>query len=226
MLIAFEGIDGAGKRTQMLLLKERAENEGFSVGTVSFPRYGKTLLSGAVADYLNGKFGDVTDIPAQFPALLYAMDRFESRDLLSELQRNNDLVVADRYVASNLAYQACKLPVQERAAFIDWLSEVEYGVFGLPQADITLYLDVPVSVSFNLVAKKGRRSYTESDRDLHERNRELLTACRAVYQSLCASWRDSHWVQIDCVTASGQLGSRQAVGAAVWDALQGHLPPK
>lgn len=224
MLIAIEGIDGAGKRTQTERLKARLEANGFTVGVISFPRYGETIMARAVADYLNGKFGDIGDMPAHFPALLYAGDRFESRTLLCELLNARDIVLADRYVASNLAYQGAKLGDAERAEFIDWMTRIEHDVYQLPLADLTVYLDVPVQVSSSLVAKKPKRSYTDATKDLHERNADYMAACRDVYSMLIGAQHRSQWVAVACTDHHGVMRDINTIHAAIWETVEAYLP--
>src|SRR5581483_1391916 len=130
MLIAFEGIDGSGKGTQAELLKMKAQSLGTSVEVLSFPRYGKTLFAKCIADHLNGEFGDLTSITAQTAALLFAGDRFESRSKLIELTQSYELLILDRYVASNLAHQGARVRPEERKDFISWLAQLEYEMFG------------------------------------------------------------------------------------------------
>ena len=224
MLVAIEGIDGAGKHTQTQLLNQRAEAAGLSTGVLSFPRYGQTLMARSVADYLNGRFGEIDAMPAHFPALLYAGDRFESKALLRQLLDEKEVVLIDRYVASNLAHQAAKVPPAERDAFIDWLTQVEHDVYGLPHADVTVYLDVPVAVASDLIARKKPRSYTAAAADLHEENVAYLAACREVYTTLARRQHGSRWVAVECVDAGGVLRAPEAIHAAVWEALRAALP--
>ena len=224
MLVAIEGIDGAGKHTQTQLLKDQAEAAGLSTGVLSFPRYGQTLMARSVADYLNGKFGEIDAMPAHFPALLYAGDRFESRAVIQQLLDEKEVLFIDRYVASNLAHQAAKLPPAERDAFIDWLTKVEHEVYGLPRADITVYLDVSVAVASALIAKKKPRSYTDAAADLHEKNLAYLAACRDVYTTLARRQHGSRWIAIDCTDAAGVVRAPQTIHAAVWEALRASLP--
>lgn len=224
MLVAIEGIDGAGKHTQTELLKKKVEAAGFQVGVLSFPRYGKTLMARSVADYLNGKFGDLDAVPPQFPALLYAGDRFESRDVLLHLLEQKDVVFIDRYVASNLAHQAAKVPATGRDAFIDWLTEVEHGVYTLPYPDLTVYLDVPVAVASDLIARKKPRTYTDAAADLHEKNLGYLAACRDVYTTLAERAHGSPWTAISCVTADGRLRDPMDIHAEIWEAVRAVLP--
>ena len=224
MLVAIEGIDGAGKHTQTQLLRQKAEAAGLSTGLLSFPRYGRTIMARSVADYLNGKFGEIDAMPAHFPALLYAGDRFESRDLVRELLAEKDVLFIDRYVASNLAHQAAKLPPDARDDFIGWLTQVEHEVYDLPHADITVYLDVPVAVASALIAKKKPRSYTDAAADLHEKNLGYLAACREVYTMLAARHHGGRWAAIACTDAAGTLRDPQTIHADVWEVLRALLP--
>src|SRR3954452_20357395 len=108
LLLAIEGIDGAGKGTQAARLAETAAERGHSVASFSFPLYDDNPFSRAVADYLNGEFGGAGEVHPELAALLYAGDRFHARPQLVEAIRDHDLVVCDRYVGSNMAHQGGK----------------------------------------------------------------------------------------------------------------------
>ncbi len=223
MLIIIEGIDGAGKHTQTQLLKARLEADGRSVGTLAFPRYGKTRMALAAADYLNGKFGDISASPPQFPALLFAGDRLESKGLMDELLAANDVLLIDRYVPSNMAHQAAKAPAEERAALIEWIAGIEYDVYGLPLPDLTFYLDVPTKTSADLIARKAPRSYTDAKADLHEKDTDYLTTTRAAYDLVGATNYGGEWVRITCVDEHQHILPPQHIHDAMWQALQGRL---
>jgi dTMP kinase len=222
MLIAFEGIDGSGKGTQAALLKEKMQSLGMSAEVLSFPRYGQTLFAKCVASYLNGEFGDLASVPPKSAALLYAGDRFESLDIILQLAHSQDVVIFDRYVASNLAHQAAKVGEESRQGFMAWLARIEYEVFGLPKPDFTLYLDMPVKVASEFIYKKKARDYTIEAADLHEKNTEYLAKCRDVYQLLVEENFDSRWFSIQCTQADGGIFNPMEVHASIWDTLQ-HL---
>ena len=205
MLLVIEGIDGAGKGTQAGLLEQKANEAGLRVQRLSFPRYGKTRFAETTADYLNGKFGTIDQVPPQFSALLFAGDRFESRPLLTRLMEENDLVILDRYVTSNIAYHAARVDEAERDTFIEWLAGIEYETYQLPKPDLTLFLDVPVSISKDLVARKDARSYTDAKADIHEARGDYLTICRQVYQRLCERNFGCRWELIPCTDDTGAL---------------------
>jgi dTMP kinase len=220
MLIAIEGIDGAGKNTQTTLLKAKAASAGLSVAGLSFPNYGKTLFSASIADYLNGKLGDLHSVAPQLAALLYAGDRFETMPLIKQLAANHDLLICDRYVPSNLAYQGAKIPADRRTAFVDWITRIEYEVYGIPPADLTIYLDVPVATAVELIARKKPRSYTEKSADLHEADTAYLNACRGVYMDLARQQTGGNWVVVPAVADDGALRNPEDISTDIWAAIQ------
>lgn len=192
-LIAIEGIDASGKGTQATLLRERFQAEGRSCALLSFPRYGRTFFAEAISRYLNGGFGELADLDPALVSLLYAGDRFETRDELADLLGAHDVVVLDRYVASNLAHQAARVPEEGREAFVAWLSRLEYEVYGLPRADLTILLDVSASTSARLLERKAPRDYTDAKADLHEADRSYMEACRDVYRWLADRGAGGEW---------------------------------
>src|SRR3954447_5124785 len=127
-LIAIEGIDGSGKRTQAQLLGRVLEARGIACARFSFPRY-ESSFGRLVGRFLNGEFGPLEAVDAHFSALLYAGDRFESKPELQAVLDAAKSVVTDRYIASNPAHQTARVPVEQPAEFVSWLPHVEYGIF-------------------------------------------------------------------------------------------------
>src|SRR5207253_2348484 len=122
--------------TQAAQLAERARADGRTVATFSFPTYDGNPFADAIAGYLNGDFGAADDVHPELAALLYAADRFHAKPQLVDALATHDLVVLDRYVASNAAHQGAKLQGDERRRLLNWLDAVEYGEFGLPRPDL------------------------------------------------------------------------------------------
>ncbi|MEQ8788834.1 MAG: hypothetical protein RIC55_21155 [Pirellulaceae bacterium] len=224
MLIAIEGIDGCGKGTQTGLLVDRAASQGRLFASFSFPRYGANAFSAGIARYLNGEFGDLHSVPAEFAALLYAGDRLATRDELLEACDTADAVICDRYVPSNMAHQAAKLPADRRDAFLAWLTDIEYGIHRMPRPDCVIYLRLPVEMAAQLVAKKARRSYTDLAADIHESDVGYLQSCREVYDKLAAGDGASPWLTIDCLDATGHLLSAETIAAEIWRRLAADVP--
>ena len=222
MLVAIEGIDGAGKGTLTKGLTARAGAAGLSVATLSFPRYQQTSFSRLIAEYLNGDYGALDAVPPRFAALLYAGDRFESRALLDGLIAGHDLVICDRYVASNMAYQSARLPAAERAGFLAWLARTEFEHFGLPRPDLTLLLATDTATADALVARKAQRSYTEATRDLHEAAGDLMARVAAVYVELASADPDG-WQPVQALDGAGALRPPAAIADDAWALVQARL---
>jgi dTMP kinase len=216
MLVAVEGVDGAGKGTQTRLLVERAEREGHSTRVFSFPRYGANPFSVAAGRYLDGAFGDVDEVAPELAALLYAGDRFAARDELRVALAECDLVVCDRYVASNMAHQGAKIDTDERARFLDWLEAVEYGVYALPRPAVTILLDMPPERARELVLLKDARAYTALAQDIHERAEAHIEAAREVYLEL-ARREPERWRVIPAARTPDE------VAEDVWEAVRSAL---
>ena len=224
MLVAIEGIDGAGKGTLAEGLVRCAKAADISATSLSFPRYEETRFARLIAQYLNGAFGDLHAVSVHFASLLYAGDRFESRDHLGDLQAAYELVVLDRYVASNRAYNGAKLPPgEERRRLIHWIAETEYGLFELPKADLTLLLATAVDVADVLVQRKAERNYTDRTRDLHEADRPYMAEVATVYSALAAEADDGPWCVVDPLGDDGALRTPDAICREAWELISARL---
>ncbi|MCA9041703.1 MAG: dTMP kinase [Planctomycetaceae bacterium] len=196
MLIAIEGIDGSGKGTQAKLLLESLQQTGRTADLISFPQYDATLFGRAIGEFLNGRFGALDEVNPYLVSLLYAGDRFESKSKLEAALKNNEYVVLDRYVASNIAHQGSKVPVGERAEIISWIKQIEFGIYQLPKPDLTVHLDLPVQAAQELITLKAKRTYTDKAADLQEADGDYLSKVRDVYCELAVS--EQNWQQINC----------------------------
>ena len=219
VFVAIEGIDGSGKGTQAGLLVRTAEQHGLSVSVFSFPLYDGNPFSVAIGDYLNGVFGSVDEVHAELAGLLYACDRFHARPVLEQAIAEHELVVCDRYVASNLAHQGAKLTGKDRERLIDWLREVEFGEFNLPRPDLVLLLDLPQAMAQALVGRKAARSYTAMPADIHEGAGEHLATARDVYLDLAACDPD-RWRVIPGRDDFEQLRAPEEIADEVWGLVE------
>ncbi len=226
MLIALEGVDGAGKGTQLELVSGLLRQAGLTIEVISFPRYRQGLFGDSVARFLNGGFGDPGAVPPHFPALLFACDRLEHRrELLDQLERS-DVVLADRYVASNAAYQAARLEGEERAAFLAWLLRVEYEVFELPQPALQVYLRVEVGTAQRLVAGKKQRTYTSKRYDVFEDDARLQRTVAEIYEDFVAQAFGGPWAAIDVSDASGAPLAAEAISQAIAQRVLRQVQPR
>ena len=199
-LIAIEGIDGAGKGTQANRLVASLRDMGLKADSLQFPRYAATTFGCAIGDFLNGRFGSLNEVHPQLAAVLYAGDRYESRSLLLKMMEDNDVVVLDRFVGSNLAHQSAKLDGDARAALIKWIEKIEFEVFGLPRPQLNILIDMSSQMSRELVARKAARDYTDQEADLQESDLPYLEKVRRCYLALAHSrldWRTVHGLRDD-----------------------------
>ncbi len=202
LFIAIEGGDGSGKGTQSKLLAEYARKSGYDVLEVSFPRYGKDSAY-YVEQYLNGAYGGTNDVPADLGVLPYAIDRYAaSAEIRTHLKKPNALVIADRYMASNLAHQGAKVhDTAKRREFYTRTMITEYDVLGIPKPDKNIVLIVPANLMQANVDKKDARSYTTQKRDIHEADSGHLERAKSNFEELCTLFPHD-FIAITCTEAS------------------------
>ncbi|MCF6385427.1 dTMP kinase [Mycobacterium sp. MBM] len=207
MLIVIEGLDGAGKRTLAEGLRAAFEAGGRTVCTVAFPRYGASVHADLAAEALHGQHGDLAD-SVYAMATLFALDRAGARADIATLTAGHDVVLLDRYVASNAAYSAARLHQGIDGEVVDWVYRLEFDRFGLPKPDCQLLLDVSVELADQ---RARHRAEQEADRarDAYERDRGLQQRTAAAYAALAAAHWAGPWQVVppdaDPATVAAQL---------------------
>jgi dTMP kinase len=215
-LIAIEGIDGSGKRTQVELLEKALAATGHDVFSTGFPQY-DSWFGKMVGQFLNGDFGALETVDPHFSALLYAGDRFEARPRLESAMSQGKIVLADRYIGSNLAHQTARVPAEARSAFAAWIEHLEYNIYNLPRETLVLYLRVPPRQAQELVARKSARSYTAVKQDIQEASIRHLEDAASMYDQLS---RRPHWATIQCFDAArGAMRSQKHIAAEIFSAV-------
>ncbi|MFB8008950.1 dTMP kinase [Nocardia sp. NPDC056000] len=192
-LVPVEGLDGAGKRTLTDAVVTGLRARGLRVATLAFPRYGVSVYADLAAEALRGQHGDLAD-SVNGMALLFARDRADARDELSKLLADNDIVLLDRYVASNAAYSAARLKEDVSGEIVAWIAELEFTRFALPVPDVQILLDVPVE----LAEKRARQRETQDATralDAYEKDGGLQRRTGTVYRELAeTNWHGTWWV--------------------------------
>ena len=208
MLIAIEGVDGAGKRTLTQGLRGAFEANGKTVASLSFPRYGHSQPADIAAEALHGRHGDLsTSVYAM--AVLFALDRAGARDEIDLLNSEYDVLILDRYVASNAAYSAARLHQNADGDVVAWVRELEYRRLRLPAPDRQVLLDVPAELA---AERAEHRANTEADRakDVYERDDGLQRRTGEVYSALAAADWGGRWLvagpDIDGASLAVELG--------------------
>ncbi|GAB3452730.1 dTMP kinase [Actinophytocola sediminis] len=191
LLIAIEGLDGAGKRT---MADKLTAELGGRVARLAFPRYGEDIHADLVHEGLHGRLGGFGD-EVYGMAMLYALDRRGAAESLRDALLHNDVVLLDRYVASNAAFGAARLHQDARGEFVDWVRLIEIERFGLPVPDAHLLLRVPVDVAAERSAHRERTE--DRGRDTWEADQPLQARVAAVYDGLARERWLSPWQVVD-----------------------------
>ncbi|OBI76866.1 dTMP kinase [Mycobacterium asiaticum] len=205
MLIAIEGVDGSGKRTLTDGLRAALQAGGKSVATLAFPRYGQSITADLAAEALRGRHGDLAE-SVYAMATLFALDRAGAVAEIERLTGEHDVVILDRYVASNAAYSAARLHQDATGDAVAWVRELEYERLALPAPDFQILL----AVSAELAGQRAR-SRAESDpgraRDSYERDDGLQRRTGAVYAELAAAHWGGRWIVVDADVNPGGLAA-------------------
>jgi dTMP kinase len=205
VLIAIEGVDGAGKRTLSEGLRTAFEAAGKSVATLAFPRYGRSVTADIAAEALHGEHGDLAS-SVYAMAMLFALDRAGAVGEIEGLGRDHDVVILDRYVASNAAYSAARLHEDAAGAAVAWVHRLEYQRLRLPPPDWQVLL----AVSAELAAQRAcHRAENEPGRarDSYERDDELQQRTGALYAGLAAAGWGGRWLVVDANVDPGALAA-------------------
>jgi dTMP kinase len=210
-LIVVEGLDGAGKRTMSDALCTALRARGAQVARYAFPRYDADVHAELAREALYGRHGDLAG-SVHGMALLFALDR---RDAAAELRAaldTHDVVLVDRYVASNAAYGAARLHQDADGEFVAWVRELEVERFGVPVPDHQLLLEVPRAVAAERAAHRERTEAGRA-RDAYESDAGLQERTATAYAGLAAASWLSPWTVLD--------GSRSVDAAALAAQLVG-----
>jgi dTMP kinase len=203
VLIAIEGVDGAGKHTLTQGLRAAFETAGKSVATLAFPRYGASVHADLAAEALHGGHGDLSS-SVYAMAVLFALDRADARAEIARLSGAHDVVILDRYVASNAAYSAARLHQGVDGEVVAWVRELEFDRFGVPGPDWQVLLAVPTELA---AQRAQRRADTDADRarDAYERDDGLQRRTNEIYAGLAAIDWGGRWVVAGPDVDAGEL---------------------
>ncbi len=223
--IVIEGTDGAGKGTQLGLLKEKLQSMDVSLQVIDFPRYEDNAYGKLIGEYLNGKLQKYGDINPYLLTLAYAGDRALAGGEMKQWIEQGDFVIANRYLHSNVAYSIAKLPEEvkdnfvsaslkedliseEIERFINWNYDLEYGTNGIPKEELVILLYVDPEIAQKNIEQKGERSYMGGKgKDVHEVDVDYQKAVANAY--LYLSKTQPHWVVIDCAPEGSMLSPEQ-----------------
>ena len=200
-LIVIDGTDGSGKTTQANLLMNRLKKDGRKVKFIHFPRYEDNFFGKFIAHCLSEQYYNWVNIHPKIASVIYAADRWESKEKIQDWLKKGYVVVMDRYISSNQIHQGGKIANEKkREAFLEWLSEMEYNVFKIPAPDLTVYLSLPIEIVLKLIKDrdyKGARAYLGSKKDVHEKDKNFLK--NSIKSAVWLADTQKNWLKIECM---------------------------
>ncbi|MDD6265851.1 MAG: dTMP kinase [Clostridia bacterium] len=160
--IVFEGIDGSGKSTQADRLVRYLKSKNIKAVVTNEPQSDRPvgmLIRQALKKQIS--FDEKTI------ALLFAADRLDHIQRISEKLDEGFWVVCDRYYFSSFAYN-------DTALNKEWIISVNSEAMNALKADMTIFLDIPCDISLSRVSKRGEREIFENtERQNRVRNNYL-----------------------------------------------------
>ncbi|MGE0088639.1 MAG: dTMP kinase [Bacteroidales bacterium] len=211
--IVIEGLDGSGKSTQLNMLKNYLNEQNIRFQYLHFPRTDSKIFGDLVARFLRGELGEINHVNPYLIALIYAGDRNDAKQLIKKWLNENYLVVVDRYVFSNIAFQCAKLKSQdEKNKLSEWIKDLEYNYYKIPKPALNIFLNVPFEFTLqNLTNQRGGsdRDYLKGKEDIHEKDIDFQRRVQEVY--LYEAQTDNSLKIINCTDDKGQMPSSEIV---------------
>lgn len=206
MLLVLEGLDGAGKSTQISLLKSHYEERGENVKILHFPRFEAPVFGDLIARFLRGDLGGINEVHPMLTALLFAGDRRDAAPILNRWLDEGCCVILDRYIFSNIAFQCAKLnDIDLSNELRNWILDTEYNKFCIPKPHFNLFLDVPLEFVDDKLKNQREgvdREYLNGKRDIHEENIQFQTRVREIYLKECQA---NNLLRVDCSDKQGKI---------------------
>jgi dTMP kinase len=154
-------------------------------------------------------------------SVLYAADRFESKDKTIKWLKEGNIVVANRYASANQIHQGGKIAnTKKRENFLNWLAEMEYKVFKIPRPDAVFYLSVPIPVVLKLIKERNKtqkRAYLGKKKDLAEKDISHLENSRK--SALWLADTQKGWIKIECVK-KGNIDTRENIHEEIYEKVK------
>jgi len=220
--VNIEGLDGSGKSTQIKLLKNYFEENNINYKYMHFPRTDSPIYGELIAKFLRGELGKMESVDPYLIALIYAGDRNDTKSQINEWLKQDYLVLIDRYVFSNIAFQCAKLnDNKEINKLSDWIKYLEYEYFKIPKPDIEIFLDVPSEFT-KLNLSKNRegidREYLQGKQDIHEKNITFQERVREIY--LNEVEKEDNFHKIECYNENEKIYKPEAIKQRILDYIK------
>ena len=202
-LIVIEGTDCSGKQTQTDILVENLKQLGIKAISFGFPNYasptGKIIGEAYLGKHSDSYFTEgIENVDPKISSLYYAADRAYNIDIINKHLEAGYIVVLNRYVESNMAFQGGKIKdIKSRNMMYEWLDNLEFVLLDLPRPDLVLFLYLPYEYVCTLKEKRGKIA-----------NINLLRMAETAYLELSTIYdyekinclKDNHFRSIDDIS--------------------------
>ncbi len=218
--IIIDGTDGSGKTTQLKLLEEKLKKENYNIETIDFPQY-NTKSAGLVEEYLEGKYGSPEEVGPYRASIFYACDRYDASFKIKKWLSEGKIVLANRYVASNMGHQGGKIEnKEERKKYFEWNYNLEYNIFKIPKPDLSIILHVKSEVSQKLSLQRNREDWKGKTKDIHEEDLNHLKKAELVYLEISKMFPE--FILIEC-SSQDEILTRKEIHKLVWSEVNKFL---
>lgn len=215
--IAIEGLDGSGKSSQLDLLIDYYKNIGLELEYLHFPTTKSEIFGELISRFLSGDFGSIDDVNPYLVSLLFAGDRYNLSNKINEWISQKKIVITDRYVFSNIAFQCAKLKShEEKEKLADWIFNLEYNYFKIPKPDISIFLNVPfdfVKNNLNTRRQENNREYLSGKDDIHEINFNFQKEVNNIY--LYSVKKYPNFFSIDCFDKNNNILPQNEISSKI-----------
>jgi dTMP kinase len=220
--IVIEGLDGSGKSTQLKMLRNYLKDNKINYEYLHFPRTDSRIFGDLVARFLRGELGDINNVNPYLIALIYAGDRNDAKNKITKWLAEEKLVIVDRYVYSNIAFQCAKLKNPEKIEKLsDWIKDLEYNYYKIPKPSLNIFLNVPLEFTRkNLTNQRAGddRDYLNGKEDIHEKDIDFQDKVRNVY--LHEVKKNQHLKIIDCTNELGEMDEAKDIFSNIIELLK------
>jgi len=220
--IVIEGLDGSGKSTQLKMLRKYLEDHKIHYEYLHFPRTDSRIFGDLVSRFLRGELGDINTVNPYLISLIYAGDRNDAKDQITQWLKEDKLVIVDRYVYSNIAFQCAKLEnMEEKEKLSEWIKDLEYNYYKIPEPELNIFLNVPFEFTRKNLTNQRKgddRDYLNGKEDIHEKDIGFQEKVRSIY--LHEVKKDSHLKIIDCADNNGEMSDPKDIFSKILELLK------
>jgi dTMP kinase len=215
--IVIEGLDGSGKSTQLNLIRKYLDQYDIPNRFIHFPRTDSPIYGELISKFLRGELGDIHTVNPYLIALIYAGDRKDATSFIRQWVNDGFVVIADRYLYSNIAFQCAKIQDQhQRMQLAKWIKKLEYEYNQIPMPDLNLFLNVPFEFTTRNLShnRKGNdREYLQGSVDIHEADLSFQRKVRDVY--LWQITENKDFESVDCTDEKGIILNAESIAQKI-----------